>query len=62
MPSAVPLRGVRMQDELYLKLKWIAKHENRSFNQQAVRILQEFVTDYEIENGIIQVSPDELYQ
>ena len=62
MPSAIPLRGVRMQDELYLKLKWIAKHENRSFNQQAVRILQEFVANYESENGVIHVSTDELYQ
>lgn len=62
MPSAVPLRGIRMQDELYLKLKWIAKHENRSFNQQAVRILQQFVADYETQNGLISVSPDELYQ
>lgn len=62
MPSAIPMRGLRMPDELYLKLKYIAKSENRSYNQQAVRILQQFVTEYEKENGTISVSTDDLYQ
>lgn len=62
MPSAVPMRGLRMPDELYLKLKYIAKSENRSYNQQAVYILQQFVSDYEERNGIIPVSVDDLYQ
>lgn len=62
MPSAVPMRGLRMPDELYLKLKHIAKTENRSYNQQAVHILQQFVIDYEERNGAISVSTDDLYQ
>ncbi len=62
MPSAVPMRGVRMPDELYLKLKYIAKAENRSYNQQAVQILQQYVVEYEAKNGIIHVSTDDLYQ
>lgn len=62
MPSAVPMRGVRMPDELYLKLKYIAKVENRSYNQQAVYIFQQFVSDYEERNGTIPVSVDDLYQ
>ena len=62
MPSAVPMRGLRMPDELYLKLKYIAKSENRSYNQQAVYILQQFVSNYEERNGIIPVSVDDLYQ
>ena len=62
MPSAVPKRGLRMPDELYLKLKYIAKSENRSYNQQAVYILQQFVSNYEERNGIIPVSVDDLYQ
>jgi hypothetical protein len=62
MPSAVPMRGLRMSDELYLKLKYIAKSENRSYNQQAVYILQQFVSDYENRNGVISVSTDDLYQ
>lgn len=62
MPSAIPLRGVRMDDELYLKLKYIAKIENRSYNQEAVHILQRYVTEYEEQNGSISVSPEDLYK
>lgn len=62
MPSNVPIRGVRMQDELYLKLRYIAQRENRSYNQEAVYILQKFVEEYERQNGVIQVDPDELYR
>lgn len=62
MPSNVPMRGLRMEDELYLKLKHIAKKENRSYNQQAVHILAQFVEKYEVVNGIITVNTDDLYQ
>ena len=62
MPSTVPMRGLRMPDDLYLKLKEIAKRENRSYNQEAVHILQKFVCEYETANGVISVSPDDLYQ
>ncbi len=61
MPSAIPMRGLRMPDDLYLKLKHIAKEENRSYNQQAVYILQQFVSKYEEEHGAIDISPDDLY-
>lgn len=62
MPSAVPMRGLRMSDELYLKLREIAKHSNRSYNQQAVFVLKQFVENYEKENGTIKVNPEDLYQ
>lgn len=62
MPSYVPMRGLRIGDELYLKLKFISKKENRSFNQQATYILGKFVEQYERENGVIPVQPDDLYQ
>ena len=62
MPSNVPMRGLRMTDELYLKLKAIAKIENRSYNQEAVYILQRFVAEYEEMHGIIDVNTDDLYQ
>ena len=62
MPSAVPLRGVRMDDELYLKLRHIAEQETRSFNQQAVFVLRKFVEKYEQENGPIIVDTDSLYE
>lgn len=62
MPSAVPMRGLRMNDELYLKLKYIANAENRSYNQQAVFILMKYVEEYEKVNGAIPVNTDDLYQ
>ena len=62
MPSAVPMRGLRMNDELYLKLKHIANTENRSYNQQAVFVLMKYVEEYEKEHGTISVNIDDLYQ
>lgn len=62
MPSNIPLRGVRMEDELYLKLRRIAEMENRSFNQEAVFILKQYVSRYEKENGEIAVDTDQLYE
>ena len=62
MPSAIPMRGLRMEDELYLKLKYIATKENRSYNQEAVHILKTFVEQYETEQCIISVDTDALYQ
>jgi predicted DNA-binding protein len=62
MPSNVPMRGLRMPDELYLKLQQIAKKENRSYNQEAVFILQKFIENYESVHGLITVSTDDLYK
>lgn len=61
MPSNIPMRGVRMDDELYLKLRAIATKEERSFNQQAVFIFRNFVAEYEAKHGVIEVNTDELY-
>jgi len=61
MPSALPMRGLRMSDELYLKLRYIAKQDKRSYNQEAVYILSLYVTEFEHENGVIEVDPNELY-
>ena len=62
MPSAVPMRGLRMPDELYLKLRAIAEKENRSYNQEAVYILRAYVSDYEKTHGEITVDTESLYQ
>lgn len=62
MPSSVPMRGLRMNDELYLKLKYIANTENRSYNQQAVFILMKYVEEFEKNNGKIPINTDDLYQ
>lgn len=62
MPSLLPLRGVRMEDDLYLKLRYIAKENNRSYNQEAVYVLRQYVERYEREHGGISVDTDDLYK
>lgn len=62
MASSISMRGLRIPDELYLKLRYIAKTENRSYNQEAMHILQKFVEEYEKEHGKIKVDTDSLYQ
>lgn len=51
-----------MDDALYLKLRHIAERENRSFNQEAVYILRNFVDRYEEENGKISIDTDSIYE
>jgi len=51
-----------MPDDLYLKLKHIAKEENRSFNQEVVYILKLYIKEYEKKHGEIIVETDDLYE
>lgn len=62
MPSLIPQRCIRIDDELYLKVRAIAKNQERSFNQQTIFILKKFVSDYEAEYGEIKVDTDVLYE
>lgn len=62
MPSNMPMRGLRMPDELYMKLKYLAVKHNRSYNQEAVYILKCYVEQYEHEYGIISVDTNDLYK
>lgn len=62
MPSSIPMRGLRMEDDLYLKLKYLAAKDSRSYNQEAVYILKSYVEQYESEHGTIDVNTDDLYQ
>lgn len=62
MPSSVPMRGLRMDDELYLKLKFLAAKDSRSYNQEAVYILKSYVAEYEAQHGVIDVDTNVLYQ
>jgi len=47
-----------MPDELYLKLKYLANKDNRSYNQEAVHILKSYVEEYESKYGIINVNTE----
>ena len=58
MPSAVPLRPVRMEDDLYQKLVYISRFEERSFNQQIVYISRRFVEQWEKDHDPIDLDQD----
>ena len=57
-----PSRPCRLDDELYLKLKYIAKEENRSYNNYIETVLMQIVKQYEEQNGAIHVDTDKLYE
>lgn len=56
------MRSCRLADDLYLKAKYIATTENRSFNNWLEIILQKEIAVYEKEHGPISVQTDDLYQ
>lgn len=60
--NLLPQRGLRIDDELYLKLKYLAAKDSRSFNNYVTVVLQQFISGYETENGEIIVDTDELYE
>lgn len=62
MPSLKPIRALRMDDDLYLKIKHLADLDGRSFNNYVVRLLAKFISDYEENHGIIEVDTDSLYE
>ena len=55
MPSKVPLRGLRLDDDLYSKVCFIGKLNERSFNQPATFFIRQCVEKYEKEHGPIPV-------
>lgn len=43
--------GLRLEEELYEKLKTLANMEGRSLNNLAEYIIRRFVSEYESQNG-----------
>ena len=62
MATHRPMRSCRLEDDLYLKVKYVADQEQRSFNNLLEVILKKYVEAYEKENGTISVNTDDLYQ
>lgn len=46
---------IRMDDELFEKIKMIAEKQNRSINKQIIHTLTEFVEGYEKYNGKLEI-------
>ena len=45
--------SLRVSEELIDKLKYLAKRNKRSANKELEYILEQYIANYELENGII---------
>lgn len=51
--------GLRLDADILSKVKVIAKRNKRSLNSQIEFVVQEYVREYEKENGVIEIDPEE---
>lgn len=51
--------GLRLNETLYGKVKYLSSKENRSLNNFIEYVIQKHVDEYEKENGIISASDEE---
>ena len=47
--------GIEVDPELHYKLRYIAKYEGRSANSQLIKLMLQFIADYEKEHGKINL-------
>lgn len=50
--------GLRLDETIYQKLKFIADLEGRSLNNQTEQIIRLYIRTYEAEHGEIELLPD----
>lgn len=50
---------LRIDNDLRLKVQYLADKENRKLSNQFELIISKFIDDYEAENGIIQIIDNE---
>ena len=50
--------GLRLDEQLYEKIREVAVKEKRSLNNLIEYVLQKYVQEYEQQNGVILVSSD----
>ena len=51
--------GLRLNEPIYEKLKFLSAREHRSLNNLIEFIVQQYVDDYEKSNGIISIPNEE---
>lgn len=49
---------LRLQDENFLKIKYLADKERRSMAMQIEHVIEKYIRDFEKENGTISLSED----
>lgn len=54
--------GLRLNESVYTKIRYLSAKEQRSLNNLIEYVLQQYVENYEKEHGPIPVQPDDLYQ
>lgn len=63
MPSDLPIIKVRTQNENIIKMKTIAKYNNRSLSKEVEKLILDYIDDFETEHGkieICQMTPEEI--
>jgi hypothetical protein len=50
---------LRMQEDNFLKIKKISNQQKRSIAMQIEYIVSEYIKNFEHENGIVEVSPED---
>lgn len=50
---------LRLEDDVYDKIRVLARKEHRSINNMLEHILQSYVEEYELENGTINIDTEE---
>lgn len=53
---------LRLPEDLYEKVRYLAYVERRSVNMQIEHALEKYISEYEAKNGPIPVQTDDLYQ
>lgn len=51
--------GVRFEEEMLLKITYIARRNRRSFNAQMEYLAQQCIEQYEKENGTINIQDED---
>lgn len=50
--------GLRIDDELHFKLKYIANSESRSINREIIYLIRKYISEYEKANGTIEIEDE----
>lgn len=56
---AEKMTGIRLNDELHYKIRYIAEKNNRKLNDELRLIIKKHIEIYEHEHGKIQLNPNE---
>lgn len=51
--------GIRIDGELHYKLHYLSEYEGRSANGEILYLIRKAISEFEKENGVIEVPKDE---